>query len=239
MRKEELSQFAEMWVAYCQINRPDYNVSPVQMGIIAKQFINYELKEITAALDVVISKTPFQITPADVLSVLNSVAVDELSIKADRAYDIAFSASCGHCKRAVVFDDPVISETINEVFGGWISFCDLNPDYKEADRKRFVKGYMQIANSGRSCKRVLFKGDQQCSYSRLICDGRTVTLTDDQLSRYLVTGEVPKLELVPDHALVDSLPVVDDPILLAKLKEARDLDELMGMVLNTKRMEVR
>ena len=239
MRKEELSQFAEMWVAYCQINRPDYNVSPVQMGIIAKQFINYELKEITAALDVVISKTPYQITPADVLSVLTSAAVDELSIKADRAYDIAYNASCGHCKRAVVFDDPVISETINEVFGGWINFCDLNPDYKEADRKRFVKGYKQIANS-RRCKHLLFKGDHECCYPSLICDGRTVTLTDDQLSRYLVTGEVPKLELVPNEsAYVDSLPVIDDPILLTKLREAKNLDELMGIVLNTKRMEVR
>lgn len=239
MRKEELPQFAETWLTYCQINKPDYTVSPVQMGIISKQFIGYELKEIVSALDVVIGKTPFQITPADVLAVLNESSDRNLAIAADEAYELAYSTSCTYCNRSVVFDDPVITQTINEVFLGWQNFCSLKPEYKEADRKKFVAGYLGIINAGHECIRSVMTGDYSGSV-KLVRADKTISLTDDQLNRYLSIGEVPKLELVPNEtAYVDGIPIIDDPILLAKLRDAKNLDELMGMVLNTERMEAR
>ena len=239
MRKEELPQFADIWLTYCQINKPDYTLSPVQMGIIAKQFINYELKEIVAALDAVIGKTPYQITPADVLAVLNESSDRDLAVTADEAYELAYSTSCTYCNRSVVFEDPVITQTINEVFSGWHNFCCLKPEYKEADRKRFVAGYLGIINAGHECTRSVMTGDYSGSV-KLVRADKTISLTDDQLNRYLSIGEVPKLELVPDEtAYVDGLPIIDDPILLAKLRDAKNLDELMGMVLNTERMEAR
>lgn len=240
MQKNEMEQFKSVWIDANRLVNPMYQITDQCLQMLFCNLIEYSLTDVITAVNTcAMSATGISIKPADVLAVLNESSDRHLAIAADEAYELAYSTSCTYCNRSVVFDDPVITQTINEVFLGWQNFCSLKPEYKEADRKRFVAGYLGIINAGHECIRSVMTGDYSGSV-KLVRADKTISLTDDQLNRYLSIGEVPKLELVPNEtAYVDGLPIIDDPILLAKLRDAKNLDELMGMVLNTERMEAR
>lgn len=232
MQREEISKFKTVWIDANRLVNPMYQITDQCLQMLFVNLCEYTLDDVTNAINTCAMRaTGISIKPSDVVEALNESASRDLSLIADEAYELAYSTSCTYCNRSVVFDDPVISRTIEEVFGGWSNFCSLKPEYKEADRKKFVAGYTALVNGEQACTRSVMTGVYSGSV-KLVRADKTISLTDEQLNRYMAIGEVPKLELVPNEtAYVDSLPVVDDPVMLAKLRDAQSLEQAMAIVL--------
>ena len=175
MQTNDFYDFKELWNTYSEVINPTSKPSDKAIAIVFEKLMSYEITDIAAALDRVVTTDVFALKLSDVLNELKGGNKIDFEARGNMAFNnlVAIVSNKG-IYNSYIFEDPVIGVVMN-VLGWDLDYVNTENCDDIFARKEFVKFYVNEAMNGQK---------SQFKEIRSACSGINCLLVSADKVRY-------------------------------------------------------